>query len=363
MALCARQSKPTKSKTTMHNFDPNGVGIANGNIFGFPVSEEQADLVLIGVPWDATASYAKGTSKGPQAILDASIQLDFYHPELERAYETKIFMPPISTDWLQINEQLSEQGKAYIYCLEQEGEAAAKLRYHHIIEQINTAHQALRENLEERCAQLLKNGQIPCVLGGEHSTPLGLLHALDKHHGSFGILQIDAHADLRVAYEGFEQSHASIMYNALNTLKHLARLTQVGIRDVCEQEIEMANTDPRIETFYDWDLKNEQYLGSNWSQQVQRIIATLPKKVYISFDIDGLNAALCPHTGTPVAGGFDLQQIAYLLFELVRSGRQIIGFDLNEVAPGPDGDWDANVGARALWHLVCATELSRRQHA
>jgi agmatinase len=85
--------------------------------------------------------------------------------------------------------------------------------------------------------------------------------------------------------------------------------------------------------------------------------------VYISFDIDGLLPSLCPNTGTPVAGGFELQQIAYLLIELVHSGRQIIGFDLNEVATGPDGDWDANVGARALWHLVCATELSRRKNA
>jgi agmatinase len=90
---------------------------------------------------------------------------------------------------------------------------------------------------------------------------------------------------------------------------------------------------------------------------------TLPQKVYISFDIDGLKPELCPHTGTPVAGGFELQEIAYLFFETVKSGRQIIGFDLNEVAPGADSDWDANVGARALWHLVCATELSRRKHA
>jgi agmatinase len=137
----------------------------------------------------------------------------------------------------------------------------------------------------------------------------------------------------------------------------------VGIRDVSEREIELAHKDPRIHTFYDWQLKNEQYKGCTWAEQVKEIIATLPNKVYISFDIDGLLPSLCPNTGTPVAGGFELQQIAYLLIELVHSGRQIIGFDLNEVAPGPDSDWDANVGARALWHLVCATELSRRKNA
>jgi agmatinase len=151
------------------------------------------------------------------------------------------------------------------------------------------------------------------------------------------------------------------MFNALKELKHLQSLTQVGIRDVSEREIELSINDPRVHTFYDWQLKNEQYQGRTWAQQVQEIVDTLPQKVYVSFDIDGLHPSLCPNTGTPVAGGFDLQQIAFLLFEVVRSGKQLIGFDLNEVAPGPNNDWDANVGARALWHLVCATELSRRQ--
>lgn len=347
----------------MNTFDPNGVGIANGNIFGFPYSESEADLILIPVPWDATASYGKGTSNGPQAILDASTQLDFFHPELERAYKTKIFMSPVSSEWKAINDRLCEAGQQYIAHIELAGEEEARRIYQTTLQEINEAHEALRSNLKERCMQLLKVGKMPCVLGGEHSTPLGLLQALDEYHSDFGILQIDAHADLRDAYEGFEQSHASIMFNALQKLKNLKRLTQVGIRDVSEKEIILASEDERICTFYDWSLKNEQYKGKSWAEQVKEIIDTLPQKVYISFDIDGLLPSLCPHTGTPVAGGFELQQIAYLLFEVVHTGRQIIGFDLNEVATGPSGDWDANVGARALWHLVCATELSRRKHS
>jgi len=345
----------------MSTFDPNGVGIANGNIFGFPYTEQEADIVLVPVPWDATASYGKGTSNGPQAILNASTQLDFYHPELERAYETKIYMSPVSSEWKAINDQLCEAGIQYIAQIESTGEEDAQRLYASTLQEINEAHHALRLNLKERCSTLLKAGKIPCVLGGEHSTPLGLLQALDAFYTGFGILQIDAHADLRDAYEGFEQSHASIMFNALKELDNLQSLTQVGIRDVSEREIEMAKNDPRVHTFYDWQLKNEQYKGRTWAQQVQEIVATLPQKVYVSFDIDGLQPSLCPNTGTPVAGGFDLQQIAFLLFEVVHSGKHLIGFDLNEVAPGPDNDWDANVGARALWHLVCATELSRRQ--
>ena len=195
----------------MSTFDPNGVGIANGNIFGFPYTEDEANIVLIPVPWDATASYGKGTSNGPQAILDASTQLDFYHPELERAYETKIFMPAVSSEWKEINDRLCEAGQQYISHIEVAGEEEAQRIYGAILTEINAAHHALRANLKERCLHLLASGKMPCVLGGEHSTPLGLLQALDAHFDGFGILQIDAHADLRDAYEGFEQSHASIM--------------------------------------------------------------------------------------------------------------------------------------------------------
>ena len=126
----------------------------------------------------------------------------------------------------------------------------------------------------------------------------------------------------------------------------------------CEIDL-IESSNGRIKTFFDWDLKKAQYEGKTWSQSVNEIIKELPKRVYISFDIDGLKPNLCPNTGTPVAGGFELEEISYLFFELVKAGKEIIGFDLNEVAQGKSDDWDANVGARALWNLVCATEKSR----
>lgn len=344
----------------MSSFDPNGVGIANGNIFGFPCKEDNADIVLVPVPWDATASYGKGTSQGPQAILEASTQLDFFHPELPKAYQTKVFMSAVSDEWLELNEHLSSESKKYLSYIEEFGEQKAREKFGFVIEQINSAQNALCENLKERCLALLRSDKTPCVLGGEHSSPLGLLLALDEVYEEFGILQIDAHADLRQAYEGFEQSHASIMYNALNKLKHLIGLTQVGIRDLSQNEYDLAIKDPRIHTFFDWDIKKSQFQGKTWAEQVNTIIESLPQKVYISFDIDGLNPNLCPNTGTPVPGGFEMHEIVFLIFHLVNSGKQIIGFDLCEVAPGSNNDWDANVGARVLWHLVCATESSRR---
>ena len=345
----------------MTEFDPNGVGIANGNIFGFPYSEEEATIVIIPIPWDATASYGKGTSNGPKAILDASTQLDFFHPNLDKAYNTKVYMAPISEEWKEINDHCCELSIEYISFLEEQGEEIAMKKFQSQIDEINTAHLALKENLKQRCLGLLEEGKIPAVLGGEHSTPLGLIEALNERYEHFGILQIDAHADLRVAYEGFAQSHASIMDNVLKNCSNMQKLVQVGIRDISEREVDYSHSENRVKTFYDWDLKSEQYAGKTWKDQVEDIINHLPHNVYISFDIDGLRPELCPNTGTPVIGGFDLQEITYLFFKLVASGRTIIGFDLNEVAPGENGDWDANVGARALWQLVCATEKSRRK--
>lgn len=342
------------------HFDPNGVGVANGNIFGFPVAEYEADILLIPIPWDATASYGKGTSDGPRAILDASTQLDFYHPQLPEAWKTKVFMTPISEEWKQINSDLCIRAIEYIQFLEQGGALTKTGEYQSVVESINAAQHALKENLKERASALIKAGKTVAVLGGEHSTPLGLIEAIDAEGQPFGVLQIDAHADLRDAYEGFVQSHASIMFNVLKNCQHLEKLVQVGIRDVAHSEVEIVKNDPRVHTFFDWDIKRRQYEGESWKAVVDSILLTLPDRVYISFDIDGLNPALCPNTGTPVAGGFELEQINYLFFQLVESGRKIVGFDLNEVSPGTIGDWDANVGARALWNLVCAAAKSRK---
>ena len=343
----------------MADFNPDDVGVSNGNLFGFPVSENESKIVVIPVPWDVTASYGKGTSLGPKAILDASTQLDFYHPKLENAYQTKVFMTPISEEWLKINEKLSIESLAYIQHLE--SGSIDHSEFSTFLTEVDSAHKALTSNLKDRCEVLLDKNKIVAVIGGEHSTPLGLIQALNDHYADFGILQIDAHADLRNAYEGFIQSHASIMYNVLNTCPNGSKLVQIGIRDIAQSEVDLIEeSQGRVKTFYDWYLKENQFNGQTWFSQVEKIINELPENVYISFDIDGLIPSLCPNTGTPVPGGFTLEEINFLLFKIVESGKKIIGFDLNEVSPGNSGDWDANVGARALWNLICSTEKSRR---
>jgi agmatinase len=143
------------------------------------------------------------------------------------------------------------------------------------------------------------------------------------------------------------------MYNVLEQIPQVTQLVQVGIRDFCQDEaVYVATQDTRVNVFYDDVLFERKSHGEPWHGICQDIIRTLPTKVWISFDIDGLDPRFCPHTGTPVPGGLDFREALAIIRAVVESGRTIIGFDLNEVAPGPKGDeWDGNVGARLLYKM------------
>ena len=144
---------------------------------------------------------------------------------------------------------------------------------------------------------------------------------------------------------------SSIMFNALK-IPQVSKLVQVGIRDYCQAEYDIIkNSNGRVHTFFDRDIKHRQLDGATWTSICNDIIAQLPNEIYLSFDIDGLDPKLCPSTGTPVAGGFEFEQILMLIEKIVDSGKRIISFDINEVAPGGD-EWDANVGARLLYRIA-----------
>ena len=189
------------------------------------------------------------------------------------------------------------------------------------------------------------------LLGGDHSISLGFLKALEIAHGEFGILQIDAHCDLRKSYESFTYSHASIMYNALEEIPSIKKLVQIGIREYCEEEWNyVCNSNFKVITYLDQTIKERQFEGESWKHIAEEIIAHLPPKVYLSFDVDGLDRKYCPNTGTPVQGGFETEEVLYLAKKIVESGRELIGFDLVEIGVGQT-DWDSNVGAHLLWRL------------
>ncbi|MDR3350446.1 MAG: agmatinase family protein [Prevotellaceae bacterium] len=327
-------------------FNPNDIGQPNGNYFALPYSLDEAALALIPVPWDVTVSYRSGAAGAPQALLEASAQVDLFDADVPEAWKIKIGTLPLNEPLAAANKKSRLLAENIIRALEQ---GAAPDEVTGMLEKVNAACEAMNAYVYHETQKQLAAHRIPGIIGGEHSVPLGALQALSEKYSDFGILHIDAHADLRKAYEGFTCSHASIMYNALRS-DSVKRLVQVAIRDYCFDESERMRTDDRITVFPDMLLHEAAFNGKTWAAQTAEILQPLPQKVYISFDIDGLSPAYCPNTGTPVPGGLSYTQAVYLLKQLALSGRQIIGFDLCETAPYAN---DANIACRLLFKLCC----------
>jgi agmatinase len=337
-------------------FDPGNVGLNNSNLFGFPFDYETADIIVLGVPWEVTVSYRAGTAQGPKTILQASPQLDFYDLDNPLGWQQGIFMESISEDLQQQNDQLRHQAARIIEATEQGVDIAADTSLSAVLQTVNQGCQAMNQWVFRQSIQALQQGKKVALVGGDHSVPLGYLQALSTQYPDFGILHIDAHADLREAYEGFEFSHASIMFNALQ-IPQLSTLVQVGIRDISQGEVTLIEqSQGRVIPYFDAMLKQKRYAGIPWLELCRMIVADLPQQVYISFDVDGLDPKLCPQTGTPVPGGLELEESFCLIREVVNSGREIIGFDLCEVGPG---EWDGNVGARIVYKLCNLMGLAK----
>ncbi len=346
------------NKEAQISFDPNGVGEV-GKLFGLPFTENDAQLVIIPVPWEVTVSYLSGTAKGPKAVLDASPQLDLALENIPEAWQLGIAMLPISEEWMEENNQWRKHTLPYIKWLESGKKKGASSLIKNTPEAVNTVSMRLNQWVKQQAEALLDGGKMVGILGGDHSTPFGFMQALNDRYEDFGILQIDAHADLRPAYEGFEFSHASVMYNALH-LENVSGLVQVGIRDFSESEYNLMQTTPeKIHTYFYPAIKRRLFEGEYWRKICEEIVSKLPHNVYVSFDIDGLDPKLCPNTGTPVPGGFEFDEAMFLINTLVKSGRNIIGFDVCEVAPGKNNEWDGNVGARVLYNIANLMAVSQ----
>lgn len=337
--------------TDLSHFDHNGASNPNNNIFGLPFSEEDARLVILPVPWEVTVSYNAGTARAADHIFKASMQVDLFDADCGAAWKQGFYMRPPDKKILLKSDYLRKEAELYIDYTSK-GELVEKNTFMcKSMKEINEGGAYLTNWVYEQTKELLRKDKLVALLGGDHSTPLGFYKAMAEKHPEFGILQIDAHCDLRKGFENFSYSHASIMYNALRDIPALTKLVQVGVRDYCEEEWQYLQNNPdRVTTYFDKAIKERMYEGQTWKQLADEIVEKLPQKVHVSFDIDGLDPKLCPNTGTPVPGGFEAEQIYYLLKRVIQSGRTLIGFDLNEVGVG-DIEWDANVGARVLWKL------------
>lgn len=337
--------------TDLSHFDSNIASNPKNTIFGLPFSEEDARLIIIPIPWEVTVSSGSGTSRASEHIFNASMQVDLFDEETDNAWKQGIFMRHPDRKVLMKSDYLRKEAELYINYISK-GEEIEKNNFMcKSLKEINEGSANMNKWVFEQTSSLLQEGKLVVLLGGDHSVPLGYLKALAEKYKEFGILQIDAHCDLRNAYENFDYSHASIMFNALRDIPQITRLVQLGVRDYSQEEYDyIQNSKKRVVPFYDRDIKERIFEGANWRTIVDEIIQQLPSHVYLSFDVDGLDPKLCPHTGTPVNGGFEIEQIVYLIKKIVESGRVFIGFDLVEIAIG-ESNYDANVGARILWKL------------
>lgn len=244
---------------------------------------EQAMFHVLPVPFEKTVSYGGGTGQGPSAILNASWQLE---------------------QW----DGKSKPCDAGIYTCEP-------------VDCDVDANQVI-DNIARATADIVRQGAMPVVLGGEHTVTYGVIKGLrDAGIEDFGVVQIDAHADLRQAYEGDLLSHASVMKRVVDMG---IPLYQLGIRALCEEEIGFRQE-------FGIDFRDAEELVLNNIQNIN-LPADFPQKVFFTVDIDGLDPSVFPSTGTPVPGGLGWYQTLNL-FESVAGQREIIGFDVMEFAP------------------------------
>lgn len=346
------------------SFDPDAAAQEGAGVFGLPDEPQSARVHILPVPFDATTSYRKGACDGPEAILAASRQVELYDPLFGRPWRAGLH-------WIEADARVyawnEEAGAAAQPIIDSGGDLGGDAKLEKKLARVNAIGAELNAFVRGEVEHLLAHERLPVIVGGDHSVPFGAIEACAAKHGPLGVLHFDAHADLREAYEGFTWSHASILFNVIERIPKVAKLVQVGIRDFGEREHErIRDSQGRIHTLFDADWQRAKLEGSNLRELVRRTLAELPPKVYVSFDIDGLEPALCPNTGTPVPGGLSWPEAMLWLDELSKSGKQVVGLDLNEVNPGDpeclaDGtdSWDAIVGARLLYRLIATARPSR----
>ena len=270
---------------------------------------ERARVVVVPAPYDGTTCYRPGTREGPQAIIDASRNLELYDPELRRSpYRVGIHT-------LRAIEPVM-------------GNAAGMV-----------------ERIEQVTSALLNRGKMVATLGGDHLTAIGAIRAHARRHPDLSVLQIDAHADLRDEYEGSRMSAATVMRRVLDFCPHTA---QVGIRSLSEPEAQLVE-ERNLPMWLASTIAEQTLRGRrDW---IEEVVGSLSDEVYVTFDIDGLDPSLVPGTGTPEPGGLGWYDVMALL-SAVTSRKRVVGFDLVELSPLIEGHVGPVVAAKVVYKMI-----------
>jgi len=268
----------------------------NEVVYGYNESE----IIILPVPYDETSTWMRGADKGPAAILEASVNLEFFDVETS----SEAHLKGINTVEPVLEKETPEKLVNAVY---------------------------------KRTMSLLTDKKFPVILGGNHSVPIGAFRAYSEYYDDLTILQLDAHADLRQAYLGSEFNHACAMARA----REYAPIVQVGIRSMSVEEIPYADKE---RMFFSHQLYYDKTLYS-------RALEKLTKNVYITIDLDVFDPSIMPSTGTPEPGGPDYFELMHFLHEVVKN-RNVVGFDVVELCPSATNKSPDFIAARIIYQLL-----------
>jgi agmatinase len=260
----------------------------------------KSGIIIVPVPYDGTSTWMKGSDKGPDAIMQASVNLEFY--DVETATEVH---------------------KKGIHTVDP------------IIE--NSSPDALVEAVHQKTKQLLQEMKFPVIVGGNHTVSIGAIKTFSDNYSNLSILQLDAHSDLRQEYEGSPYNHACAMARA----REYAPVVQVGIRSMAAEELPSVD---RKRIFYSHELYYDKKL-------YKKAVDELDKNVYITIDLDVFDPSIMPSTGTPEPGGPDYYELMHFLRD-VAAKRNIVGFDVVELCPMPGNKYPEFVAAKVIYQLL-----------
>lgn len=267
----------------------------NEVVYGY----DESGIIIVPVPYDETSTWMKGSDKGPDAILNASVNLEFYDVETS-----------------------SEAHLAGIHTIDPITEKSSP--------------EKLSEAVYNKTMALLNEGKFPVIIGGNHTVPIGAFRACSEFYENLTILQLDAHSDLRNEYEGSPLNHACAMARA----REYAPIVQVGIRSMAKDELPLV--DP-VRIFYAHELYSDKGL-------YKKALGLLSENVYLTIDLDVLDPSLMPSTGTPEPGGPDYRELMMFLKEVIAT-RNLVGFDIVELCPSDNKSPDF-VAAKILYQLL-----------
>lgn len=279
-----------------------GHGIA-GRYAGLPDpygSEDFAKIVILPVPFDLTSTYKTGSKKGPEALIEASRNMELYDIETKfEVYKNGIYTsPPIRA----------------------------------------TTSEEMLEQTYKKTHELLKREKFVVMIGGEHSISYASIKAHAEQYGNLTVLQLDAHADLQPSYENNPWSHASVMAR-VKEIPEVSDIVSVGIRSMSNEEVPFINYS---KTFFSHLLNRE------W---IEDVLKHLQGPIYITFDLDVFDSGIMPSTGTPEPGGLDWNQALHLLKRVIQE-KHVVGFDVVELCPNPQNIAPDYLAAKLIYKIL-----------